>query len=360
MSSGETAVETGERAAASPPKRSLFVRFVRGIISVTATSIAVILGMWATAALSMANLDGASPRIVLPVVFGVAFLGVLIFVRSHRRARILALAMVGVVAVWYFTIFPSNDRRWVPEHAKLATASVNGNLVTLHDYRVMEPGPDGKLVESYVSRTFDVNKITRADLIMSYWGPKRIAHALVSFEFSDGQYVAMSIEVRRRESQKKFDMVTSLFRNFELIYIVGNERALIGGGILSPTHRLFLYRTNISPQRAQALFMRYVTKINSLAVHPEWYNAITDNCTTGIYLHLREIPPPPRFNIFILLNGYLPEHAYQQGHLDSSMPWEELNKLCDIKEAGLAAYDSPDFSKLIRVRVPIPGERPIR
>jgi hypothetical protein len=331
------------------------LRLARGLAGVLLTAGVVVLGIWGTAALALTALDGGKPRLALAGVFGAAFVGVLIFVRPHRWARLAAAGMVAAVAVWYFTIFPSNDRQWVPEHSRLATATIAGNLVTLHNYRVMEPGPDGKLVERYVDRTFDVSRITRADLIMSYWGPKRIAHALVSFEFSDGQYVAMSIEVRRRVSQKTFDMVSSLFRNFELIYVVGNERALIGGGILSPTHRLFLYRTNISPQRAQALFMRYVKKLNSLAAHPEWYNAITDNCTTGIYLHLREIPPPPAFNIFILLNGYLPEYIYEQGHLDSSIPWEELNRLCDIKETGLAAYDSPEFSKLIRERVPVPG-----
>src|SRR5206468_882140 len=130
-----------------------------------------------------------------------------------------------------FTIFPSNNRAWVPEYVKLNTATINGDHVTLHNYRIMEPGPDGKLREVYVDEAFDVSKLTRADLIMSYWGPTEIAHALVTFEFSDGKYCSESIEVRRRVSQKSFDMVSSLFRNFELVYVVGSERDMIGGGI---------------------------------------------------------------------------------------------------------------------------------
>jgi hypothetical protein len=150
-------------------------------------------------------------------------------------------------------------------------------------------------------------------------------------------------------------MVSSLFRNFELVYVVGNERALIGPGILDDHHRVFLYRTNMSRERSRALFLRYANKLNELAARPEWYNAITDNCTTGIYFHLREIPQPPRFSITVLLNGYLPEYAYRNGTLDNSMPWPELNRLCDIKEAGRRAYDSPDFSRIIREGVPVPG-----
>lgn len=324
------------------------------------TAPVVLAGLWAIAALSLANLNGAAPRIWLPAFFGLAFLSVIILLRPHRRARLIAVAMVALVAVWYFTIFPSNDRIWAPQYSKLATATIDGDRVTLHNYRILEPGPNGVLRETYVDRTFDVSKLVRADLIMSYWGPTEIAHALVSFEFSDGRYVAESIEVRRRASQKGFNMISSLFRNFELIYVVGNERALIGAGILDDHHRLYLYRTNMSPQRARALFLRYANKLNSLAAHPEWYNAITDNCTTGIYMHLREIPPPPPFSITILLNGYLPEYVYQHGSLDRSIPWEQLNRLCDIKQIGREAYFSPDFSRIIRQQVPAPGLAPQR
>jgi hypothetical protein len=339
------------------PRRSLVRRILRGVVRILLTTAVVLAGLWAVAALSMANLDGASRRIWLPSLFALAFLGVIILVRPHRRGRLIALAMSAAVWVWYLTILPSNDRVWAPEYAKLATATIDGDRVTLHNYRVLEPGGDGVLRQQYVDQTFEVSQLVRADLILSFWGPKQVAHALVSFEFSDGRCVSESIEVRKRASQQGFDMLTSLFRNFELVYVVGNERALIGPGILDDHHRIYLYRTNISRQRSQALFLRYANKLNSLAAHPEWYNAISDNCTTGIYLHLREIPPPPKFSLTILLNGYLPERIYRQGNLDTSMPFPELNARCDIKQAGRAAYHSPDFSRLIRHGVPAPPQR---
>ena len=327
---------------------------VSGFVRFMLTAAVVLAGVWAVAALSLADLDGASRRIWLPCVFALAFLAVIILIRPHRRGRLVAAGMVAAVAVWYLTISPSNDRAWAPEYAKLATAAIDGDRVTLHNYRVLEPGPDGTLRQQYVDHTVDLSKLVRTDLIMSYWGPTEVGHALVSFEFSDGRSVAESIEVRRRASQKGFDMLSSLFRNFELVYVVGNERALIGPGILDDTHRIFLYRTNMSPQRSRALFLRYANKLNELAAHPQWYNAVADNCTTGIYFHLREIPQPPRFSITVLLNGYLPEYAYRNGTLDNSMPWPELNRLCDIKAAGRRAYHSPDFSRIIREGVPFP------
>jgi hypothetical protein len=344
---------------AEAPKRLFVRRIRRGLFAFALMGILAFAGIWATAALRLADLDGASPRIWTPITFVLAFLLVLIRIRPRRRACLIAVVMVVGVAVWFFTIAPSNDREWTAGHARLATATIDGDRVTLHNYRVMEPGADGALRETYTDRTFDVRELVRADLIMSYWGPKRIAHALVSFEFTEGRHVAMSIEVRRRASQRGFNMASSLFRNFELIYIVGNERALIGAGMLDDYHRIFLYRTSITPQRTRALFLRYAQTLNELARAPRWYNAVTDNCTTGIYMHLRHIPPPPRFSMTIWINGYLPEYIYDQGLLGTSISWSELNRRCDIKEAGRRAYDSPEFSRLIRQDVPIPsGGRP--
>ena len=349
--------QQAEPAPAIVPKRSRAGRLLRGFIRFIITAALVIAGLWATLALMLADLDGRAPRFVPAILFALAFFAALILVKPRWRARVVALVLVVAVAAWYFRISPSNDRGWAPQYATLATATIDGDRVTLHNYRMLESaGPDRPLQERYVDRTFDLRELVRADLLMSYWGPKRIAHALVSFEFADGRCAAASIEVRRRASQSGFDMLRSLFRNFEIIYVVGDERALIGGGILDDHHRVYLYRTAMSAPRARALFLRYAHKLNALASQPEWYNAITDNCTTGIYFHLREIPPPPPFSLTILVNGYLPQYAQRQGTLDASLPFDELQRRSDIKQTGRAAYDSPDFSRLIRQNLPTPPQ----
>ena len=102
--------------------------------------------------------------------------------------------------------------------------------------------------------------------------------------------------------------------------------------------------------------MRYAQRLNELAARPEWYNGVTDNCTTGIYMHLREIPPAPPFSISILVNGYLPQYAQEQGSLDTSLPFEELRRRSDVKQTGRAAYASEDFSRRIREDIPAPPQ----
>ena len=340
------------------PRPGRVRRVLRGLRAVLTTTAVVLFGLWATAALALTNLDGRSPRVLAPALFALALLAVLVRLRPHRRARLVALAMCVLVWIAYLCVAPSNDRVWAARYARLSTATIDGEHVTIHNYRVLERDADGKFRERYVDETFDLGKLMRVDLLMSYWGPTRIAHALVTFQFADGKYCSASIEVRRRESQKGFDPVRSLFRNFELVYVMGSEHYMIGDGLLDDYHRIFLYRSNISQARSRALFLRYANKLNELAAKPEWYNALTDNCTTGIYLHLRHIPPRPRFNVFILLNGYLPQRMHTDGLLDNTRSWQELNRLCDIKETGRRAYASPDFSKIIREQVPLPSVPP--
>lgn len=346
---------SGDQPVAAPGK-CFGARLSGVILRAILTMIVVLGGIWAAAALALADMDGYSPRILPAILFAVALAGILLILRRPRYlARlVLAAALIVVVAIWYANISPSNDRAWAPNCAKLATATIEGDRVTLHNYRQLEPDSAGQMRETYVDQTYDLNQLVRADLIMSYWGPVRIAHALVSFEFSDGRCAAMSIEIRRRANKLDYNPLTSLFRNYELIYIVGNERALIGGGVLDDHHRLFLYRTNMSLRRARALFLRYANALNELSARPQWYNAISDNCTTCVYRHLRQIPPPPSFSMMILLNGKLPDYLYARGSVDTSIPLDELKRRSDIKEIGRQAYASPDFSRLIRAQLPTP------
>jgi hypothetical protein len=346
--------ESSMQPDAAPRRPSRIRRVVRWIIGLTLTTMIVLAGIWALGAIALADLDGGSPRVWTPLLFALAFAGVLIFVRTRTRSRVIAAAMIVAILLWYVRIAPSNDRQWVPQYVRLATADIEGERVVLRNYRTLLPDADGNLREQYVEQTFDVRELERVDVIMSYWGPERIAHALVSFQFSDGRCAAASIEARRRTSQSGYDPLTSLFRNFELIYVVGDERALIGGGLLDDYHRIFLYRTNMNPQRARALFLRYARTLNALAEEPQWYNAITDNCTTSVYWHLRQIPPTAPFSMALLINGELPEYMYRRGIVDRSIPWAELKQKSDIKQIGRQAYPSADFSRLIREKLPAP------
>jgi hypothetical protein len=341
--------------APAPPRRSFLRRFTRRVLVLAATTIVLIAGIWATAALSMSNLDGAPARIWLPVLFGLIFLAVLILVRPHRRARLVAVAMVVAVAVWYFTIFPSNDRNWAPEVARLPTATVNGNLVEIKNIRNFDYRTVSDFTPRYCDKIFDLDELQSADLICVYWGSPAIAHVMTSFGFGGDDYVAFSIEMRNEKGEAN-SMVGSLFRNYELIYIVADERDVIRvrTNYRDPREQVHIYRTRLPIEDQRKLFLSYVAKVDELSRNPEWYNTLEDNCTTGVLKRTESYKARARYTWKVLLSGYAAEYGYDLGMLDTSMPFAELSERCLVNAKAEAASDAPDFSTRIREGIPLP------
>ncbi len=183
-----------------------------------------------------------------------------------------------------------------------------------------------------------------------------IAHTIMSWEFADGQHLAISIETRK-EAGEEYSAVLGFFRQFELYYVVADERDLVG---LRTNHRgeeVYLYRMKTSVSRARALLVNYLETMNRLASAPRWYNALRHNCTTVIRQHAEHVADQKPFNWRIIVNGYIDQLGYERGTVDTSLPFEELRRRSDITEKAKAAGVSPDFSRKIREGLPT-ADRP--
>ena len=102
------------------------------------------------------------------------------------------------------------------------------------------------------------------------------------------------------------------------------------------------------------LFLDYVRGINALATQPEFYNTLTTNCTTAIWLHTKAAGGTARYNWKILFSGYAPAYVYERGRLDTRLPFADLKRLSHINARAQAAGDAPDFSQRIRAGLPMP------
>jgi len=120
-----------------------------------------------------------------------------------------------------------------------------------------------------------------------------------------------------------------------------------------PTEDVYLYRTRMPPETARKFFMEYVRQINSMKVHPEWYNTATSNCTVDIIRLIRDYGGRAGYNWKVLLSGYTPLYAYELGGLDTRIPFEELRKLSYINPKARAIGDDPEFSRKIREGLPL-------
>lgn len=310
---------------------------------------------WALAALWI---DGPTSRGAAGLCLGVYLAVVLLAVlRAKPLRRGLALGLLPFVFVlaWWHSLEPSIDRDWVPEVARLPRAEVDGDRLVVHGVRNFDYRSEDDYTQRWETREYDLSRLEGVDLFLSYWGSPLIAHTIASWDFGDGRPLAISIETRK-EKGETYSALLGFFRQFELYYVVADERDVVK---LRTNHRgetVRLYRTRTSPELARAILLDYLAEIDRLADEPAWYNALTHNCTTTIRHHVRHVARGRPLDWRILLNGRLDELGYERGSIDTSMPFERLRESSEIGERARAAGDAPDFSD--RIRAGLPGQRP--
>ena len=271
-----------------------------------------------------------------------------------RWRALAAYAVVFALLVWRWSaIEASNDRDWKPETARLARATIAGDQVTLHNIRNFDYRSDTDFTPAYYDRTFDLNQLDSVDLVASYWMGPAIAHVFLSFGFA-GRHVAVSIEARS-ERGEGYSSIKGFFRQYELFYVVADERDVIRVRTnyrRDPPEDVYLYRLRGSQDDARRLFLEFLGEINRLKERPEFYNTVITNCTANIWLHSRVVPGHPPYSWRILLSGHVPELLYDKGRFDTSMPFAELKRRSRINEPAKAADKAEDFSRRIRAGLP--------
>jgi hypothetical protein len=321
-----------------------------GLVEVLAT-------LWGALAIRYSDLPSGPWRTALAAAFGVLGLAA-VAALLHPWARWRALAAFAAAFVlllaWWGTIRPSNDRDWAPEYAVLSRATVDGDRVTLHNVRNFDYRTETDFTPRWEDRSYDLDRLDSVDLVASYWMGDAIAHVMLSFGFGGEDFVAISIETRR-ERTEGYSTLAGFFKQYELHYVVADERDVIRlrtNYRHDPPEDVYVYRTDGRPEEIRRVFLDYLREINSLADRPQWYNTLTTNCTTAILTHLRVNPGSAPMSWKVLLSGYAPRYAWERGALESRLPFEELKRRSRVNDAARAAEEAPDFSRRIRAGLP--------
>jgi hypothetical protein len=280
----------------------------------------------------------------------ISVLAILIFLRAKQQALMIVFAGFILTAIWWLGIKPSNERDWKPDNTYTAYADVNANGVVIHNFRSCNYRTEEDYTCRWETRSFNLTNLRGADLFIDWWGSPWIAHPIVSFDFGDQGHVAISIETRNRVGQD-YSAVRGFFRQYALIYTVSDEPDVIR---LRTNYRkdeeVYVFRTTADPKLTRQIFFDYLSRVNSLHQRPEWYNALTNNCTTNIAVSTAEARGVhTRLDWRILLNGKMDEMMYERGGLvTGGLGLAALKNQAHINAAARAANDSPDFSALIR------------
>jgi hypothetical protein len=332
------------------PRRKLPTLLLRGLGFGALGGGLVLLSLWAVAAL---RFDVPVPwlRLPLAVLYALIILGGWIILKRRWLATLLTLGGFALVVGWWLTLAPANERDWQPDVAVVSSADLDGNRVTLRNIRHCEYRTETDFDVRHYDKTYDLDTLRTADLFMVYWGSPHMAHTMVSFGFEGGDQLCFSIETRK-EKGEGYSAVKGLFRQFELYYVVADERDVVR---LRTDYRqgedVYLFRLNASPAQVREFFLDYLQAMNRLAQQPQWYNAATHNCTTGIRLQ-RAVSARAPWDWRMLVNGHGDTLLYERGVIATNLPLAEVKQRAWVNARARAADPTADFSQVIRHGVP--------
>jgi len=268
---------------------------------------------------------------------------------------VLCTAIV-VILTWlvvrHLSLKPSNERSWVNDNKRLAEAEFDGDGVTIRNVRDFEWRSTRDFDERWMDMKIDLGRVSKIWFVLEYFDPSRrqMAHTILSFEMEDGTRVACSIEVRR-EKGERYHPLKGMFRQYELIYVWATERDIIGVRTNcrknSVTH--LFEAVVLGPGNERRMLESYLRRTNKLGKEPEWYNTLTNTCTTNIVRHVNEVYPGriPRA-LAILLPGLSPSILHRNNLVKMTGSLEETLERSIIDERAKTWDSATDFGDWIR------------
>ena len=265
------------------------------------------------------------------------------------KLLIVLAALLLIYVLWAVLVSPSNYRNWSRDQALLSYAEILGDVVNLHNVRNFTYRNTTDYDVDYYNKSFDLASLDSLWFMVEPFSGHGLgaAHTLLSFGFGD-EYVAISVEIRK-EKGEKFSPLKGLFRNYELMYVIGDERDLIKLRSNYRKDTVYLYKINTTVKRMQLVFLDMLERANELRDEPEFYNTLTSTCTTNIVSHVNIIVPDRvPFSYKVLMPAYSDELAYDLGLIVTDDSFEETREYYRINDAALMYADYEDFSVKIR------------
>lgn len=274
-----------------------------------------------------------------------------------RRALKLSLLILPTAAIVagagaWASVHPTNQRTWIVQQAVLPSVSFEGNFAHVKGIRNFGYEAPARFTPEYYDRSFDLGKLTSAWFVLTpfskrWRGP---AHSFVSFGFADSQFVAISVEARR-EPGETYDALTGLLKRFELLYVIGDERDLIGSRARFDETPVYVYPIRARPERIRQVFVEMLQRANGLRSDPEFYNTLTNNCTSNVVRHVNAVAPRRvPGGIKTILPGYTDEVAHRLGLIDTELGLMQARERFRVNERARRYSHDPAFSLRIRER----------
>jgi hypothetical protein len=338
----------------APARPGLLRRILRRLLRAARNVALALVVAWAALAIYYSPIPWTWVRVPLAVAFA-AFGIWALWYGERARMRWLFLALYAVVLVGWSFVLPSHDRDWRADVAVMPRAEVQGDRVRISGIRNFDYRSRDDFTIRYEEREVSLSKLVGLDFFISFWMPGPIGHTFVSFVFEDAPPISVSIETRPEEHEG-YDPLASMFRKYELIYVVGEERDLVGVRTNFRGEDIYAYRLRISAGAARRLFEVYLQRINELADRPEFYHLLSNSCTINIVRYANVAGRYGDLDIRHVFNGWVDRYFYNTRLLHEGYSFAELRRRSRVDPTVSASEPADEFAR--RIRETLPGMTP--
>jgi len=234
----------------------------------------------------------------------------------------------------------------------LPTITFSGNQISIKNMRDFSYSSETEYEENYYSKSYNVNDIESLYYIIEpfsdYDGP---AHTMFSFGFKDWEYLIISAEIRK-EKWETFSPFKWITREYEMVYMIWSETDFVKLRANYRKDEVIMYPINTPQEKIQELFVSMLKRADELSKNPEFYNTVTQNCTTSILDHVNELREE---KISWSKEALLPSHSdkiiYDLWLINTELSLEEARKYYQINELSEEFWEDKNYSEKIRNKI---------
>jgi hypothetical protein len=279
-----------------------------------------------------------------------------LFLRWYRLLIVLALVVIAWITFVALTD-ASHDRTWELGQEELPLFTVQGDRLRVDHFRNFRWTGETAADIRYETRDYDLRTLSSLDVFISHFDEfEGLAHIFLSFGFADGGKLVVSLE-SRREVGEEFSPLLGLFRQYEIIYVVGSESDIVGVRTGPRSERVYRYPTVATAAQARALLEALGRDINAVADTPRFYNTLLHNCTNELTRRVEDISTA-RFPLTwkTLLPGYFDAVLYDMGLIPSSGTFEETKAIYRVENSAVDPASESYSRDLRALRAPSANE----
>lgn len=251
--------------------------------------------------------------------------------------------------LFFYSERPSHERGWSEDQSRVPWAMVQGDSILFHDVRNFRYTSASEWVPDWYDVEYKLSELQRGYFVVEYFSEREaIAHTLVSFRFSGDRFLAFSVEIRKEQGES-FSPLQGLFRQYELLYVIADERDALKLRTNYRDSRVRVHPIEANSEGLRAYFLDVVSRVNDLKEKPEFYNSLASSCTTNLSEHLEAVSSHRlSFDKRIYLPGYSSELVWELGLLGEGS-LEALIARDTVTAAKIAAAaNSDNYSLRIR------------